>query len=149
VYKRQATLLSLSDALGIGLPALVDTAGEPAEPVVVHRGGEAAAMWTSPAGGSAVMVAGTNPPDVTELWDWRLGPGDAHRSEAHREGTRELLLVLAGVVDLVVGDTEHRLRTGDSAGFDAGVAHSYRNASTTRPARFTLAVHEPGVTKEP
>lgn len=144
-----ATLLRLSDALGIGLPALVDTAGDATDLVSIHQGGEAPAMWTSPAGGRAVMVAGTNPPDVTELWDWRLGPGDSHGSEAHRAGTRELLVVLVGALDLVVGDTEHRLKAGDSAGFDGGVAHAYRNASSTRPARFILTVHEPGVTKEP
>jgi mannose-6-phosphate isomerase-like protein (cupin superfamily) len=144
-----ATLLRLSDALGIGLPALVDTGDDGADAVVIHRADVARAMWTTAAGGSAVMVAGTSPPDVTELWDWRLGPGDAYRSEAHRTGTRELLLVLSGSVDLVVGESEHRLKPGDSASFDGAVAHGYRNASTTRPARFSLVVYEPAVTVEP
>lgn len=144
-----ATLLRLSDALGIGLPALVDTRDDPENLVSVHRAAEARPMWTSPNGGAAVMVAGTRAPDVSELWDWRLGPGDIHRSEAHRAGTHELLLVLTGTVVLTVGGTEHRLSAGDSAGFDAGVPHSYRNASSARPARFTLAVVEPALTKEP
>ena len=143
-----ATLLRLSDALGIGLPALVDTADDAADAVVVHRDGELTAMWTTAAGGSAVMVAGTSPPDVTELWDWRLGPGDAYRGDAHRAGTRELLLVLSGTVDLLVGDSEHRLKPGDSASFDGAVAHTYRNASATRPARFSLVVYEPALTLE-
>lgn len=95
------------------------------------------------------MVAGTGPPDVVELWDWRLGPGDTYRSDAHREGTRELLLVLSGSVDLVVGNAVHRLRTGDSARFEAGVPHAYANPATSRPARFSLAVFEPNVGKEP
>ena len=143
-----ATLLRLSDALGIGLPALVDTADDGAESVVVHRDGEVAPMWTSDAGGSAVMVAGTTPPDVSELWDWRLGPGDDYRSEAHRAGTRELMHVLTGTVLLVVDGTEHKLKAGDSASFDGGLAHAYCNASATRPARFSLAVYEPGLTRE-
>ena len=143
-----ATLLRLSDALGIGLPALVDTGDDGAEPVVVHRDGEVAAMWSSSAGGSAVMVAGTAPPDVSELWDWRLGPGDTYRSEAHRAGTRELLHVLSGTVLLIVGGSEHRLRAGDAASFDGAVPHSYANASTARPARFSLAVYEPSLTRE-
>lgn len=143
-----ATLLRLSDALGIGLPALVDTGDDGANAVVIHRDGVAAAMWTSAAGGSAVMVAGTSPPDVTELWDWRLGPGDTYRSEAHRTGTRELLLVLSGTVELVVGEAEHRLKSGDSASFDGALGHTYRNASATRPARFSLVVFEPAVTVE-
>ncbi len=144
-----ATLLRLSDALGIGLPALVDTADDGHDPVVVHRDGTIAPMWTSPAGGAAVMVAGTHPPDVTELWDWRLGPGDDYVSEAHRAGTRELLHVLSGSVVLVVDGAEHRLRAGDAATFDAAVPHSYSNASSSRPARFSLAVHEPALTREP
>lgn len=143
-----ATLLRLSDALGIGLPALVDNADNAPGPVAIHRAAEASPMWTSPAGGSAVMVAGTRPPDVNELWDWRLGPGDSHRSEAHRRGTRELMLVLSGTVDLIVGNTENRLRVGDSASFDGAIPHSYRNASAASPARFTLAVYEPALNKE-
>jgi transcriptional regulator with XRE-family HTH domain len=143
-----ATLLRLSDALGIGLPALVDTADDGAEAVVIHRDGEVAPMWTSEAGGSAVMVAGTAPPDVTELWDWRLGPGDDYRSEAHRAGTRELLHVLSGTLVLVVDAAEHRLRAGDAASFDGAVPHGYRNGSSSRPARFSLAVYEPALTKD-
>jgi transcriptional regulator with XRE-family HTH domain len=142
-----ATLLRLSDALGIGLPALVDTVDE-AELVSVRRVGDSSAIWTSATGGSAVMVAGTSPPDVTELWDWRLGPGDTFRSEAHRAGTRELMLVLSGTVDLLVGNISNRLKVGESASFDGGVAHAYGNASATRPVRFALTVHEPGLVRE-
>ena len=144
-----ATLLRLSDALGIGLPTLVDPTTDEPGAVVVHRVGDLSPMWTSAAGGSAVMVAGTSPPDVTELWDWHLGPGDAYHGEPHRAGTTELLLVLAGTVELVVGDLVHRLKTGDSAVFDGTIAHVYRNTSTSRPARFALTVFEPAVGKEP
>lgn len=142
------TLLRISDALGIGLPTLVDTADDGVEAVVIHRVGEVSPMWTSDAGGSAVMVAGTTPPDVSELWDWRLGPGDDYRSEAHRAGTRELLHVLSGQLVLVIAGAEHRLRTGDAASFDGGVPHGYRNGSSSRSTRFSLAVYEPGLTKD-
>ena len=85
------TLLRLSDALGGGLPALV----EPPRPatVKVTRRGEGAALWSSDAGGRGVLVAGTAPPDVVELWDWTLAPGDRHASEAHTAGTKELVQV--------------------------------------------------------
>lgn len=140
-----ATLLRVADALGIGLPVLVDTAGED-DDITVHRIGEVATMWETPAGGSAVLVAGVALPDVVELWDWHLGPGDTHRSDAHRSGTRELMFVLAGAVVLVVGEVEHRLDVGDSAAFPGSVPHAYRNASPSEPARFSLAVFEPAVT---
>ena len=143
-----ATLLRLADALGIGLPALVDPGADDGRAVVVRRAGQGPTVWSSPAGGSAVMVSGTASPDVTELWDWRLGPGDTFSSDAHRAGTRELMLVLSGAVVLVVGTAEHRLGPGDAAGFDGAAPHAYRNASLTRPARFTLAVHEPAIAPE-
>lgn len=48
------------------------------------------------AGGRGVLVAGTESPDVVELWGWTLGPGDQHESEAHSPGTKELLQVQQG-----------------------------------------------------
>src|SRR5689334_25447240 len=62
------TLLRLSDALGVGLPALVEPA--PRTPARVVRAGQGATLWTSEAGGRGILVAGTEPPNVIELWDW-------------------------------------------------------------------------------
>ena len=139
------TLLGISDALGIGLPAL----GAPPlpTPVQVVRKGERPALWTSDSGGRAVLVAGTEPPDVVELWDWTLGPGDRHTSEGHTAGTRELLQVLQGAVTVEVAEQSSALRAGDAVSFVGDVAHAYVNTGK-RPARFSLAVHEPGVGTE-
>jgi len=142
-----ATLLRISDALGVGLPALVDPGQRSA--LVVRRAAEAAPRWRSPQGGSAVMVAGTEAPDVVELWDWTLGPGEAFHSETHRAGTRELLLVLKGKVVVRAGDLEEQLRVGDSATFRSDRPHAYLNPDPRRAARFALTVFEPGVGKEP
>ncbi len=137
-----ATLLRLSDALGLGLPALVDVERPGALRVV--EAGQAPVLWRGQSGGQAVLVAGTNPPDVVELWDWTLEPGEAHRTEAHAAGTRELLLVLAGQVELSVGDQTQLLSIGDSAQFVGDVAHGYANPAIDGPAaRFCLTVFEP------
>jgi transcriptional regulator with XRE-family HTH domain len=136
------TLLRISDALGVGLPALVEPPAP--RPVKVTRQGDGAALWTSPSGGRGVLVAGTEPPDVLELWDWTLGPGDAHRSEAHTPGTKELLQVQQGTITVEVADQLVTLQVGDAIAFPGEVAHSYANAGT-QPARFSLAVFEPGV----
>jgi transcriptional regulator with XRE-family HTH domain len=135
-------LLRLSDALGIGLPALV----QPPERTIVTitRSGDGAALWTSTNGGRAVLVAGTRPPEVLELWDWTLVPGDTHTRTAHAAGTRELLHVLEGEVVLEIDGATHSLSTGDAASFPGDVPHAYRNESAI-PARFSLAVLEPGV----
>ncbi|EHM93551.1 hypothetical protein HMPREF0975_01840 [Actinomyces sp. oral taxon 849 str. F0330] len=136
------TLLRLSDALGIGLPALV----EPPTPRTVKlvRSGEGARLWSGDHGGAGVLVAGTQPPDVVELWDWTLNPGDHHASEAHTSGTRELLHVQTGSILVTVGDDAYELRTGDALTFYGDVAHSYDNPGQ-EPVRFSLTVFEPGV----
>ena len=136
------TLLKLSDALGIGLPALV----EPPAPksLKVTRSGLGAVLWTGENGGRGILVAGTPPPNVVELWDWSLGVGDRHVSEAHVTGTVELLQVLAGAVVVEMSGQAATLETGDAVTFASDVAHSYANAGTVT-ARFSLAVFEPGV----
>jgi len=138
-----ATLLRLSDALGIGLPALVDMDRSPR--LQVTRAGAAPVLWRGAAGGRAVLVAGTEPPDVTELWDWTLGPGEIHSSEAHTAGTRELLLVLNGQLELTVDQHAELLATGDSASFAGDLAHEYVNADPAQAARLALSVFETGV----
>jgi transcriptional regulator with XRE-family HTH domain len=138
------TLLKISDALGIGLPALVELPER--SPVKVTRAGTGATLWTGDAAGRGVLVAGTEPPDVLELWDWTLEPGERHASEAHSAGTWELLQVRDGAIMLSIGDEAIRLDSGDAASFPGDVDHAYTN-ETTAPARFTLCVFEPGVGK--
>src|SRR5947207_13786692 len=62
-----ATLLRISDALGIGLPALVNMDRSPG--LRVTRAGAAPVLWRGKLGGRAGLVARTEPPDATELWD--------------------------------------------------------------------------------
>lgn len=136
------TLLRISDALGIGLPSLVERP-QP-RPVKVTRAGEGATLWSGPGGGHGVLVAGTEPPDVLELWDWVLGPGDSHASEAHTRGTKELVQVQAGTVSVSVAGQGVSLAVGDAVAFPGDVEHSYANRGA-EPARFSLAVFEPAV----
>lgn len=135
-------LLKISDALGVGLPALVE-APRPTL-VKVTRHGEGAVLWSSEAVGRGVLVAGTEPPDVVELWDWTLAPGDNHVSEAHTSGTRELMQVQHGTIVVDIADQAITLGAGDAVTFPGDVAHAYANPGT-QPARFSLAVFEPGV----
>jgi transcriptional regulator with XRE-family HTH domain len=136
------TLLRISDALGIGLPALV--APPAPKPVTVTRAGDGAALWTGENGGRGLLVAGTAPPDVAELWEWTLAPGDRHDSEAHVAGTKELLQVRAGTLTLVVADHNYILAAGDAVSFPGDVEHAYANERRGM-AQFSLAVFEPGV----
>jgi len=136
------TLLRIGDALGVGLPALVEPPA--AKPVRVTRRGEGATLWSSDTGGRGVLVTGTEPPDVVELWDWTLCPGDRHSSEAHTAHTMEMIQVQAGTVTVEIEDEKLTLHPGDAVTFPGDVIHAYANPAD-QPARFTLAVFEPGV----
>ena len=142
-----ATLLLIGDALGIGLPALVDM--DRPSSLRVTRAGTAPVLWRGKLGGQAVLVAGTEPPDVTELWDWTLAPSESHSSQAHAAGTRELLFVLDGQLELRVGQHAAVLAQGDSASFAGDLPHGYLNADPAQVARFALTVFEPGVGPRP
>jgi transcriptional regulator with XRE-family HTH domain len=136
------TLLRISGALGVGLPALVERPGP--KPVKVTRRGEGAVLWSGESGGRGVLVTGAGPPNVVELWDWTLGPGEQHASEAHTPGTRELVQVQQGTVTIEVAGEPVTLEVGDAVTFPGDVAHGYANRGP-QPARFSLFVFEPGV----
>lgn len=140
------TLLRLGDALGVGLPALVEPPHT--APVKVIRRGEGAILWRSEAGGCARLVAGSGPPDVLELWDWVLCPGDQHTSEAHAPRTTELIHVQEGTVLVRVAEQSVSLVAGDAVRFPGDVPHAYANPGPAS-ARFSLAVFEPGVGATP
>lgn len=135
-------LLKLSEALGVGLPALVEPPA--VAPLRVSRSGSAPVLWSGPAGGRAVLVASTEPPDLVELWDWTLGGGERYASDAHVTGTRELLQVQTGSVVVEVADQVVTLEVGDAVSFRGDVPHAYTN-SGAEPARFSLSVFEPAV----
>jgi quercetin dioxygenase-like cupin family protein len=135
------TLVRISDALGIGLPALVEPPA-PKPVKVTRRGEERCCGAASPA--AAGPGRRTGPPDVVDLWDWTLGVGDRHSSQAHTLGTKELLQVQEGTITVEVAGQSFTLAAGDAVAFPGEVPHSYANPGS-EPARFALTVFEPGV----
>jgi quercetin dioxygenase-like cupin family protein len=89
-------------------------------------------------------VAGTESPDVVELWDWTLASGDKLASEAHSSGTMELVQVLHGQLVITIADEAITLVAGDAASFPGDVQHAYANPGSDE-TRFSLVVFEPGV----
>ncbi|HSJ45356.1 MAG TPA: XRE family transcriptional regulator [Euzebyales bacterium] len=136
-----ATLCRIADALGVGVVTLIDPGQDPQ--VRIKRGTDTPTLWTSKEGSRALFLMGTDPPDIVELWDWRLAPGDTFDGGAHPEGTVELLHVLEGVLAVRIGTERHELMAGDTILFDAVLTHSYDNPGD-RPNRFFMSVVQRG-----
>lgn len=134
------TLLKISEALGIVLPALVDPPAP--KPVRITPAGEGPVLWSGPGGGRGMLVSHIRAPEVVELWDWEMAPEDRHSSEAHTAGTRELLHVLEGSLLITVDGEAHTLMAGDALTFEADVPHAYENPHDEW-VRFSMTVFEP------
>ncbi|CAN5747354.1 XRE family transcriptional regulator [soil metagenome] len=137
------TLFRIADALGVGVETLIDPGRDPQ--IRIKRSIDTPALWTSDRGSRALFLMGTDPPDIVELWDWQLVPGDVFAGEAHPEGTVEVLHVLDGVLAVTVGAHEHQLAVGDSVVFDAAHEHRYANPGETAN-RFVMSVVQRGDT---
>ena len=92
-----------------------------------------------------VLVAGTQPPDVLELWDWTLGPADLHASEAARDGHHGGTAGSGGTVEVQVdGERRSPWTPATRSPFAGDVSHSYAHPGGAG-AGSRLAVFEPGV----
>lgn len=64
-----------------------------------------------------------------EMLSIELDPGSCSSSEAHEEGTEELILVYEGVFVLEIDGKEHRVEAGNGIRFHAGQPHIYKNGA--------------------
>jgi transcriptional regulator with XRE-family HTH domain len=134
------TLCKVAETLGVSLAGLVEAHDPPAVRVVAP--GDVSRLWSGGEGSAGDLLVGYDEREHLELWHWSLAPGDAHGSEAHAQGTREMLHVVAGTLTLVVDGAEHRVATGGAALFHANRPHAYRNDGG-RPVRWVLVVAQP------
>ena len=119
------TLCKVSETLGVSLAGLVELHEAPAVRVVQPT--EVVRLWESDAGSVGDLLVGSDERDHLELWHWTLSPGDGHDSEAHAEGTREMVHVVSGTLTLEVDGTAHAVPPGGAALFHADRPHAYRN----------------------
>jgi transcriptional regulator with XRE-family HTH domain len=131
------TLLRLADAFEVTLRELLPE--PPAAAAGMRPAGEELQLWNGPRGGTGRLLISRG---LLELWSWTLKAGESHGSEAHRAGCVELLTVTVGTLQLDVAGESFTLTSGDSAWFEAAVAHAYRNP-TRSTTHFTLVVLEP------
>jgi transcriptional regulator with XRE-family HTH domain len=134
------TLCKLAETFGISLAGLVELNEPPLVQVVEPS--RVVRLWQSEAGSAGDLLVGSDVREHVELWRWTLAPGDDHGSEAHAEGTRELLHVISGELALDVDGTVHIVPTGGAAQFEADHPHSYRNPGEV-PVELVMVVLQP------
>jgi transcriptional regulator with XRE-family HTH domain len=134
------TLCKVAETLGVSLAGLVETDEVPEVQVIGPD--EVVRLWESEAGSSGDLLVGSDERDHLELWTWRLAPHDSHGSEAHAEGTREMVAVLSGTLTLEVDGTDHLVPPGGAAMFPADRPHSYRNDGPG-PVELVMVVMQP------
>jgi quercetin dioxygenase-like cupin family protein len=83
--------------------------------------------------------AGSDP--WVELYELRLGARASHASDPHAEGTREVIVVLSGVLRLHVAGRTHELGPGDSLSFRADESHAYENPGTSEARYHNLIIY--------
>jgi transcriptional regulator with XRE-family HTH domain len=134
------TTVKIADALGVTITRLLDFDETPKVRLVPAE--RAVRMWSTEAGSSTYLLAGTQAPGPLELWSWRLMPGEGSSSDPHPPGTFELIHVTAGELTLIVEGAEHHVPAGASATFEANAPHSYRNDGA-EPVEMTMVISVP------
>ncbi len=132
-------LCKLSAALGLSVADLVNVSSEPAVHLVDAP--EIPTLWHGPLGGTARLLAGTTGPDMIELWQWEMAPGERFDSDGHTTGTVELFHVEQGILTIGIDGEQWQVKAGQSLVARTDVPHHYANSAET-PLRFTMTLAE-------
>jgi transcriptional regulator with XRE-family HTH domain len=136
-----STLCKLAAALRVSVADLVNSDSHPNRAVRIVAPGTAPILWQGPKGGTASLLVGAEGPDMLELWDWCLAPGERFESRPHPAGTQELLNVIEGTLSLEVDGHSHLVSAGSSASARTDCAHAYACHGKKR-VRFSMVVYE-------
>jgi transcriptional regulator with XRE-family HTH domain len=121
-----ATLQRIAGALGVAVSDLFEPDGPVARPRVLLR--ERRPTLTFGVGGRKFLLT-PRPLENLEVFVAELEVGGATAEESYVHGeSEELVLCLAGTVELHLGQEVHELRAGDSIDYRSSVPHRVVNA---------------------
>jgi XRE family transcriptional regulator, regulator of sulfur utilization len=127
-------------AVGLGVPFAELLGSEPDDATLLRRGD--AQVLRSADGrfeSRPVIPTGTTP--WVEVYELRFMSRAVHKSEPHATGTRELLVLLSGALQLDVGQKTYELEAGDSLAFRADQDHAYRNPGVSEARAHNVIVY--------
>ena len=134
-----ALLCKIAAAMSVSVADIVNVTSEPTVHLIDRN--DIPVLWQGEKGGSAKLLAGTRGPDMLELWQWVMHPGERFTSPGHPAGTFELLHVTEGGLTLTVEETVTQVAAGASAVAKTEAAHGYANEGEN-VLRFTMTVAE-------
>lgn len=133
-----ASLRKVALALGVPLSSLFS--GPPRRGAVGRRHERKEIRW--PIFGVTFELLSSDDRKNIQMMLMRLDPGGKNcesPTPGHSAG-EECAMVLSGAVDVVVGESRHRLEEGDSLTLDRAAPHQYLNVGPT-PAVLVTAMH--------
>lgn len=139
------TLCKLAAGLRVSLAELLEEGPRPTDQVQVVSPNQTNILWEGAKGGRATLLVGATGPDMLELWEWTLCPGERFQAKPHTKGTVELLSVKEGTLAIEVSGIDYLVPTQHRAVAKTDQPHSYRCHGEKR-VRFSMVVHEPGAT---
>jgi XRE family transcriptional regulator, regulator of sulfur utilization len=127
-------------AVGLGVP-FAELLGGQGQGVSVLRRSEAQVLRSADGKleSRPLSPAGANP--WVELYELRLAAHASHASDPHAAGTREIVVVLSGSLNLRVDAGVYELGPGDSISFRADGPHAYENPGTSEGRYHDLIVY--------
>lgn len=134
-----ALLCKIASAMGVSVADIVNVASSPSVRIIPAE--DIPCLWRGEHGGSARLLAGTSGPDMVELWEWKMHPGEMFETGGHPPGTNELLHIVQGSLHLTVGEESMVVREGCSAIARTDEPHSYACAGDDALI-FTMTVSE-------
>ena len=127
-------------ATGLGLPFSDLLDERPTDGTVLRRG-EAQAL-RSPDGrfeSRPLTPAGVTP--FVEMYELRLSARARYAAEAHAAGTREIVVVLSGLLKITTGQSVFDLEPGDAIAFVADQPHVYENPANAEARYHNVIVY--------
>ncbi|HEX4351371.1 MAG TPA: XRE family transcriptional regulator [Polyangiales bacterium] len=127
-------------AVGLGIPFAELLGGDNEAGTLLRRAD--AQVLRSPDGrfeSRPVIPAGTTP--WVEVYELRFSARSVHNSEPHAPGTRELLVMLSGTLQIEVGPKVYDLEAGDSVAFRADQDHAYKNPGSSEARAHNVIIY--------
>ncbi|MYN29612.1 helix-turn-helix domain-containing protein [Duganella sp. CY42W] len=88
-------------------------------------------MWRGASDASQAVLLGAAPAaNMVELWTWALAAGDRYDAQPDQSGFSEMIVVTAGVLDIVFEHETRQLAVGEFAIFSSAQHYAYVNQGT-------------------